>query len=165
LERAYWRDSPTEALGLETLANLLNKMGEVRVFLAYLEKVPQLLADRGTVLELGAGQGWSSCLYKRLFPQAHVIATDPSPYAIGSVGYCERIVGTAIDRHSACKSYATAEPDASVDLIFCFAAAHHFADHPGTLRELHRILKLQRLVPSLSRLLPFCGTFVFTKLA
>jgi SAM-dependent methyltransferase len=159
-----------------------------------------------------------------------------SPYAIGSVDYWQRIFGATLERRYACKSYATAERDASVELVFCFAAAHHFADHAATIRELHRILRpggralylheptcgrllypwahervnaarpevpedllivadqrrmaeqaglelevlashrlldatffptlnyrLQRLVPPLGKLLPSCGTFVFTK--
>ena len=33
------------------------------------------------------------------------------------------------------------EPDASVDVVFCFAAAHHFGTHRRTLAEIHRVLR------------------------
>lgn len=141
IEIDYWRDSPSEGPGVDSLDNLTNKMGEARMFLAYLRRLTHLLAKRGTVLELGAGQGWSSCVYKRLFPEARVIATDISPYAIESIDYWHRILNIRVDRHYACKSYATDEPNESVDLVYCFAAAHHFVEHYKTLAEVQRILK------------------------
>jgi SAM-dependent methyltransferase len=141
IEIEYWRDSPTESPGADSLDNLFNKIGEARIFVAYVRALTHLLAEHGTVLELGAGQGWSSCLYKRHFPQAHIIATDLSPYAIASIDDWHRIFGVDTDRHYACSSYATAEPDGSVDLVYCFAAAHHFTQHAETLAEIRRILK------------------------
>ncbi|HEX7000000.1 MAG TPA: class I SAM-dependent methyltransferase [Gammaproteobacteria bacterium] len=141
IEIEYWRDSPTEAPGVDSLDNLINKLGEARILLAYLRKLEHLMAERGTVLELGAGQGWSSCIYKRMFPHAYVIATDISPYAIASVDYWQRIFGVRVDRRYACRSYATGERDASIDLVYCFAAAHHFVEHGKTLAEVERVLK------------------------
>src|SRR5262249_26301162 len=64
IEIEYWRDSPTERPGADSIDNLLNKMAEARLFRAYLERLRHLLCANGTVVELGAGQGWSSCLYK-----------------------------------------------------------------------------------------------------
>lgn len=141
IEIDYWRDSPTERPGAESLDNLLNKMSEARLFVAYLEKLRHLLPERGTVLELGAGQGWSSCIYKKLFPAARVIATDISAYAIESIDYWQRIFGVATDGRYACKSYATEEAAETVDLVYCFAAAHHFVEHGKTLLEIARVLK------------------------
>jgi SAM-dependent methyltransferase len=141
IEIEYWRDSPTERPGAESIDNLLNKMAEARVFRTYLERLRHLLCDNGTVVELGAGQGWSSCLYKKLFPGAHVVATDISSYAIESVDYWQRIFAVQIDAHYACKSYATLEAAGSVDLVYCFASAHHFVEHGKTLSEIARILR------------------------
>ena len=141
IEIEYWRDSPTESPGADSLDNLFNKIGEARIFVAYLRALTYLLPERGTVVELGAGQGWSSCLYKRHFPEARVIATDLSPHAIASIDYWHRIFGVETDRHYSCSSYATAEPDGSVDVAYCFAAAHHFTEHERTLAEIQRILK------------------------
>ncbi|HEV7703729.1 MAG TPA: methyltransferase domain-containing protein, partial [Gemmatimonadaceae bacterium] len=41
----------------------------------------------------------------------------------------------------ACRSYDIPEADASLDQIFCFAAAHHFVAHRRTLAEFKRVLK------------------------
>lgn len=141
IEIDYWRDSPTERPGAESLDNLLNKMAEARIFVAYLDKLRPLLVERGSVVEIGAGQGWSSCIYKKRFPAARVIATDLSAYAIESIDYWHRVFGVRTDEHYACKSYATEEPAASADLVYCFAAAHHFVEHGKTLAEVARILK------------------------
>ena len=92
-------------------------------------------------MEMGAGQGWAACLYKKLYPQAHVTATDISPFAVMSLPKWERIFKVAIDRAYACTSYETQEEDFSLDLVFCFAAAHHFLAHKQTLNEIFRILK------------------------
>ena len=46
-----------------------------------------------------------------------------------------------IDNSYACKSYEINEIDGSLDLIFCFAAAHHFLAHKRTLLEISRVLK------------------------
>jgi len=39
-----------------------------------------------------------------------------------------------------CSSYEIPVESASLDLIFCYAAAHHFMAHRRTLREIHRVL-------------------------
>jgi SAM-dependent methyltransferase len=159
VEIEYWRDSPTERPGAESIDNLLNKMAEARIFRAYLEKLRGLLCERGTVVELGAGQGWSSCLYKKLFPAARVIATDISSYAIESIEYWQRVFSVRADAHYACKSYATEEAADSVDLVFCFAAAHHFVEHGRTLLEIARILKPGGCALFLHE--PVCGKLLY----
>jgi len=159
IEIEYWRDSPDERPGAESIDNLLNKMGEARIFHAYLEKLRQLMSEHGTVVELGAGQGWSSCMYKKLFPAARVIATDISSYAIESIDYWHRVFGVRIDAHYACKSYETQEPAESVDLVFCFAAAHHFVEHGRTLIEIARILKPGGRALFLHE--PICGRLLY----
>jgi ubiquinone/menaquinone biosynthesis C-methylase UbiE len=119
--------------------NILNKMTDAQMFVHLFHVYRHHFTGR--ILELGAGQGWASCLVKRYEPEAHIIATDISPYAIASLPNWERVWGINIDRHYACKSYETREADASVDLVFCFASAHHFVEHEKTLAEVQRILK------------------------
>jgi len=139
LEINYWRDTPGEAPGPLGVPNILNKMLDATRLFAFFQRFERLFAGR--ILELGAGQGWASCLIKRLVPAAHVVATDISPYAIASVPEWERLWGVKLDGAYACLSASTREADASQDLVFCFGAAHHFTDMAGTLREIHRILK------------------------
>jgi SAM-dependent methyltransferase len=91
-------------------------------------------------LELGAGQGWASCLVKSLFPQTRVIATDVSEYAVQSVRKWERIFGVQVDEAKSAPSDDIPEVDESVDVVFCFAAAHHFGNDQATLAEIERVL-------------------------
>jgi SAM-dependent methyltransferase len=116
-------------------------MGEVPIFLSCLERHASRLKPAARVLELGAGQGWASCVYKRRFTDSHVTATDISEYAIASLPKWEHVFQVKVDRHYACRSYETNEADAAVDHVFCFAAAHHFVAHRKTLREISRVLK------------------------
>lgn len=117
------------------MRNQLDKAGDALILMKALDRL-KLLEDRPRrVLELGAGQGWASCVVKRLLPEAHVKATDLSEYAVASTQRWERIYGVQIDQRLACPSDTIPVPDASVDLVFCFAAAHHFVTHDATLRE------------------------------
>ena len=140
-EIIFWRDAVHESPGADSVHNLVNKMADAQVFLECIDRHREKLALRGTVLEIGAGQGWASCIYKRLFPQASVTTTDISEFAIASLTQWERLYQVKVDRSYACKSYETREADASTDLVFCFAAAHHFLAHDETLREMSRILR------------------------
>jgi SAM-dependent methyltransferase len=142
IEIDYWRDSEHEAPDSHSLVNLVNKLTDAEVFLHCLARHRErLVTNSGRVLELGAGQGWAACVYKRLYPGVHMTVTDISPYAIMSLTRWERLLEVRIDHAYACRSYETEEDDASLDLVFCFAAAHHFLAHRRTLKELNRILR------------------------
>jgi SAM-dependent methyltransferase len=141
LEDAYWRTSEHESPESNSVYNIVNKAGEAAIFLEILELHRADFERAGTILELGAGQGWASCLVKSFFPQARIIATDVSDYAVRSVPKWERIFGVEIDEAKSAPSDDLAEEDESVDVVFCFAAAHHFATDRGTLAEIHRVLR------------------------
>jgi len=141
IEIDFWRDSKDESPQSNSIDNIVNKASDAGVFLDCLHRHRGKLSASGRVLELGAGQGWASCVYKRLFPEAHVTATDISEFAVMSVPKWERLFEVKINNSYACKSYETKEDDDSIDQIFCYAAAHHFLAHRRTLRELQRILK------------------------
>jgi len=141
IEVDYWRESAEESPEANSLPNLLNKMAEAPDLFESVEHFRHRFESRGTILELGGGQGWASAIVKRLHPTSRVVATDISPYAIASLPKWEHIFGVQLDDSYACRSYETREADASVDCAFCFAAAHHFVAHRRTLAELYRILK------------------------
>jgi SAM-dependent methyltransferase len=141
IEKEFWRDSPTERPESDALENIVGKMADAEVFLDLVERYRPLFARAGSVLELGGGQGWASCAVKRLVPAARVVATDISPYAVASVRKWEQVYGVRLDGTRHCPSYETGEPPASVDLVFCFAAAHHFAAHRRTVAEVARLLR------------------------
>jgi SAM-dependent methyltransferase len=136
----FWRHSDTERPGSNSVENIINKAGDAEVFLDLMERYRRVFSSAGSILELGGGQGWAACLLKRRFPQATVITTDISADAVASVPIWERIYGTRLDGARASKSYHLTESDGSVDLVFCFAAAHHFVAHRRTLTEIFRVL-------------------------
>lgn len=141
IEIEFWRDSKDESPESDSLHNIVNKISEARVLLDCLGRHRDKLAVAGSVLELGGGQGWASCIYKKLFPDAHVTVTDISQFAVMSLPKWEHLFEIKIDNSYACKSYEIRESTASLDQIFCFAAAHHFLAHKKTLLEISRVLK------------------------
>ena len=140
-EIEFWRRSPDESQSSDSLTNILNKAAEAQIFTAKLEKYGRLFAGAQNILEVGGGQCWASCIVKRLFTKSNVTATDISPAAVASVPKWEHIFEVKIDRTKSCRSYATPFPDQSFDLVFAYAAAHHFVRHRSTIRELFRILR------------------------
>lgn len=141
IERKFWEDSLFERPGVFALENLLNKMGEAHVFAKVAVRHREEFARAHAILELGGGQCWTSCIVKSRFPEKAVIASDISPHAIASAPMWEGIFRTRLDGVLACTSYEVPVPDASMDLIFTFQAAHHFGEHRKTLAEAKRILK------------------------
>jgi SAM-dependent methyltransferase len=141
IERDFWAQSATERPGADSLENLLNKMTDAPVLLERLRPFERIFAQATSVLELGAGQGWASCLLKRLYPAARFVVTDLSEHAIASLPLWEQVFGVRIDQAGVCRGYQTGLPEESMDVVFCFAAAHHFVAHRRTLREICRVLK------------------------
>jgi SAM-dependent methyltransferase len=141
LEDAFWRTAEHERPDSDSVYNIVNKAGEAAIFLDILESYRPSFQEAGTILELGAGQGWASCLVKSLFPQARVVATDVSDHAVRSVPKWERVFGVKLDEARSAPSDELGEPDGSFDVIFCFAAAHHFGTDKGTLAEIRRVLR------------------------
>src|SRR5262249_2119080 len=140
LEIDAWRNSPTEAPGVDSIENLVNKLTDAPVFLEALARHRVRFARATRILELGGGQGWASCLLKkRLGAGSHVTASDLSPFAIASAGIWERVFDVRLDATLHCRSYEIPIAAGGVDLVFAFQAAHHFVAHRRTLRELHRV--------------------------
>ena len=141
LEIDAWKNSPTEAPGVDSVENLVNKMTDAPVFMEAFERHRARFEAATRILELGAGQGWASCLVKkRLGSGKHVVASDISPFAVESVGIWERVFNVKLDASLHCRSYEIPVDAGSFDLVFTFQAAHHFVAHRRTLRELHRVL-------------------------
>ena len=141
IEIDFWTNSDTESPQSNAIENILEKMAEGRVFLEKVNTFAPLFEKASTVLELGGGQCWASCILKRRFPHLHVTGTDIAPDAVASVWKWEHIHECKVDDTRACRSYDTGFPDASFDVIFAYSAAHHFVRHRSTLVELNRILK------------------------
>lgn len=85
LEIEFWRDSKKESPESDSVYNIVNKLSDAGVFLDCIKRHKDKFRDSGRVLELGGGQGWASCIYKCLYPNSFVTATDISPFAIQSL--------------------------------------------------------------------------------
>jgi SAM-dependent methyltransferase len=139
-EAAFWSTDPFERPGVDTLENLLNKAQDAAILFPLLETRLRAAGGMARVVEVGGGQGWGSCLVKRLLPAANVTLTDAVAEAVEGRGIWERVFACRLDHALTAPAQRLPCDDASVDLIFCFAAAHHFVDHGAALREVRRVL-------------------------
>ncbi len=139
IEINHWRSKKADSI--KTIVQKITEAGVFLNCLNCLKRYKDELITNGRVLEIGGGQGWASCVYKKIFPDAHLLATDISEFAIMDLHHWERLFEVKIDNAYACKSYEIKEVDASLDQIFCFASAHHFLAHKRTLYEINRVLK------------------------
>lgn len=140
LETEFWENDPFERPGSDTIENLLNKGVEASIFGEILGHLSAEFAPARRVVEVGGGQGWASCIVKRRYPGAHVTLTDAVPAAVAGRGIWERVFNCQLDAAFAAPAQRIPLPDGSADVVFCYAAAHHFVDHRAALAEAHRLL-------------------------
>lgn len=142
IEIEFWKNNKYENPSVFTLNNFLNKINQISILNAKINNHKKHFQGIESCLELGAGQGWASSFIKRwIAPQAKMTVTDISPYAVESVKYWAEFYDIEIEQALACKSYELPFEDNSIDLVFCFAAAHHFVKLDETLAEVYRVLK------------------------
>ena len=141
LETTFWENDPFERPGTDTLENLLNKAVEASIFREIVTAFEAQFSGARSIVEVGGGQGWASCIVKRLYPSTRVTLTDAVDAAVGSRSIWERVFRCALDDAIAAPAQSIPLPSSSVDLIFCYAAAHHFVDHRAALREAWRLLR------------------------
>src|SRR3712207_4477406 len=84
IEIKFWKNSPLENPESDSIENLVGRLSEARVFLEKLAYYREYFDKTESILEIGAGQGWASCIVKKNFPDKKVIASDISEYAIES---------------------------------------------------------------------------------
>lgn len=140
-EKEHWINSKFESPQADSIENIINKIRDCEIFLEILQKYGKYFETSSTVLELGGGQGWASCVLKKLYPTLKVTLTDISEHAIKSLCKWEHIFNVKIDNSYACTAYDIKEDDASIDVVFCFAAAHHFTSLSQVMKEIWRVLK------------------------
>jgi SAM-dependent methyltransferase len=139
-EQEFWSNDPFERPGVDTLENFVNKSQDAAVFFDIIRPYLREFTAAQRIAEIGGGQGWASCIVKRLNPAAQVTLTDAVGEAIAGRSIWERVLDCTLDGAHAAPAQALPFADASVDLLFCFAAAHHFVDHAAALRETQRVL-------------------------
>lgn len=141
-EREFWATSPDERPGAFSLGLLTHKMGEARVLLEKLDAFRADFDGATTIVELGAGQAWASCaVAHELGNGHHVVATDIAYDAVVSHQRWAELLDGRPEGVAACRSATLPFRDASVDLVFAFAAAHHFGAQRRTLLEVARVLR------------------------
>lgn len=159
LEIRFWEESDTDGPNRYSIYNVINKMSEVGVFVSEVKRFQNDFDRSQSIIELGGGQLWSSCLVKALYPQKELFGTDIGEAAIASASLWEDVFRVKLDHRFSCKSYDIPLPNASCDLVFAFQAAHHFGDHARTFAEVSRILKPQGVLLYLGE--PVCSKLTY----
>ena len=142
IEIEHWASSETERPGVFSIENLINKVTDAPVLLGRLAPFRDRFTSANRVLELGAGQGWASCLLRSLHgrPSQGWFCTDISRHALQSLPAWGGVFRSRPSGAAACRAYQLPFPDGTFDVVFAFQAAHHFRLHRETLQELHRVL-------------------------
>ena len=147
-ELVHWENDPGEGPRGELFENVIYKS---HTMLTFRRSLPFLgLSGNETVLEVGSGQGWASVMLKRKLPGCYLVASDVSPHALQFSSRYEDLIGASIDEKWACTVLKLPFADAQFDVVFCFAAFHHFIigdRYKATLAELLRVLKPSGQIP------------------
>ncbi len=104
-ELESWQKSEAIREPLTYLVASLSKSAPT--LLELLDKYRADFERSSDVLELGAGQGWASCIVKSRFPHMRVTATDFSPDAIAHLPTWERVFDVKVDEARTAKSFDT----------------------------------------------------------
>jgi len=140
-ENDFWANDAEENPNVFGIYGVINKMYEAKAFLEKVTAYKNYFSKADSIVELGAGQGWASCIIKHLFIDSKVYTTDLCIDAIKSLHKWEKIFNVTIDKSYACRSNELPFEDNSIGLVFCYQAAHHFSEQKKTIKEIHRILK------------------------
>jgi SAM-dependent methyltransferase len=144
---------------LDAIHHRAMKLGELGLFRRHFERFLSTFANARTIVELGGGSGWAAYYVKRRLPNAVVHTTDIAPGIIAIHRHWESFFTAKLDGAHCAKSYELPFEDGSVDLAFCFQAAHHFGRHRSTFRELNRILSPHGKALFLDE--PVCGPTIY----
>lgn len=141
-ELSFWSTDPVEGPQGDLFENIVHKTPFIR---AFDKLVPRLeLTGDESVLEVGAGHGWASVMLKQRYPGCYVVTSDISRDAVGFVGKYERFLETPLDEKWAFNSRRIPFADGQFDVVFAFAAFHHFGEHgdfSAALSEMVRVLR------------------------
>ena len=98
------------------------------------------LAEGGSLLDAGCGQGKSFRLLNEAFHPARLIGLDADPRSLELSRNEAAREGLPVEIMAAdCAQIAL--PDASVDIVFCHQTFHHLVEQERALAEFWRVLK------------------------
>lgn len=123
------------------ILNIVNKSKTISAVFESIEPYKDIFRKGDTILELGAGSGWLSCLIKYLFREKRVLSSDIDKNAVTGMENWELTFDVELDDKIVCDSCNIPVQNESIDIVFCFQAAHHFKKFKKTLFEIYRILK------------------------
>jgi ubiquinone/menaquinone biosynthesis C-methylase UbiE len=128
-------DTPEEADGYDAMDHSVPNA-------AFVERLGELGAHGGQMLDIGTGPGHIPLLAAERFPQARVVGVDLSEHMLA---HAER--HRAASPHGARVAFRRANargldfPDASFDAVFSNTILHHIPDPVPFLREARRVLR------------------------
>lgn len=117
------------------------KMANLDLFERHYKRFEAEFSKADAVAELGGGTGWASYFVKKMRLESKVYLTDIAEDVVETHKFWRDLYGCEIDAAYTAKSYDLPFEDQSLNLVFCFQAAHHFGKHGATLREIHRVLR------------------------
>ena len=148
-----------EQCSMEHVKFFAKKMENLSLFEKHYQRFEQYFSNANDIAELGGGSGWASYFIKKMHPNANVHLTDIAEDVVNTHQFWTTLYGCNIDGAYSAKSYDLPFEDESLDLLFCFQAAHHFGKHGATLRELHRVLRPGGIVLYLDE--PVCRQWIY----
>ena len=99
------------------------------------------VGDGATILDVGAGTGTLSRAASRRWPEAQVVALDPSAEMLALAAASLRGDGASRVRLEVAAADAMPLPAGSVDVAVSSFALQLVPDRPAALREIHRVLR------------------------
>lgn len=141
IEIELWRTPGYDCSASNWIENFVDQAGDAEVFWEKLGEYRDHFESSGRIVEVGAGQCWASCILKKLWPEKMIYATDIAPGALSASRLWQHIFCVELDGACSCRSYFLPFGSETIDLVFCFQAAHHFGYALEALAEMHRILR------------------------
>ena len=140
-ENMYYKEHSMEGGGKPAWMALIHKRDDIKRLIN--ETLPKYKHEiKGRMLEIGSGTCWASSIISFFseYP-LDIIATDVSPTALQKGVKVTKVVGSNIDYYIAGDAERLPFNDGCFDVVFCYAAIHHFLNVERGLREIYRVLK------------------------
>jgi ubiquinone/menaquinone biosynthesis C-methylase UbiE/uncharacterized protein YbaR (Trm112 family) len=119
-------------------ASFSYKHNEIRYFI---EKVLPNYHFEGTVLEIGSGMCYGSCIIKKQYPMSTIIASDISYSALEiGIEVC-KMIRSNVDFFITCDCERLPFEDNFFDVVFGSSVIHHFTEPEKGMSEIYRVLK------------------------
>lgn len=140
-EDIYYKEHRMDGEGKPAWMSLVHKRDDIERFINVI--LPKYKHEiKGRMLDIGSGTCWASSIIS-LFSESplEIIATDVSPTALQKGVKVTKVVGSNIDYYIAGDAERLPFDDGCFDVVFCYAAIHHFLNVDRGLREIYRVLK------------------------